>query len=398
MDWIEKITGVIASLLSSQTPERCLSGSPMGSGHHRSTSESSSLESSDFDHGAVEEYPPERLASAHIDRSLRSSQHQRSVLKSEKPIDILQKVCGNNKCADCGAPEPDWASLNLGVLVCIECSGVHRNLGVHISKVRSLTLDVKVWEPAVINLFQSLGNTFSNSVWEELLQSKGVFQVDLGSTGPNKQQIVYFSKPSAIDSISTKEKFIHAKYAEKIFMRKSKENRSVAQQMWDAVRANDKKAAYRLIVNSDADVNTKYGQGTCNTTLTLARLALYQEQTSFDQYSGFLEPSSSSTSTGEDSVSEGLHGCSLLHLACETADIGMIELLLQYGADINASDSRGHTPLHSCIVRGKTTFAKLLLTRGADTRAINEQGKTPFQLAMETNYDDSEILALLSNG
>lgn len=107
----------------------------MGSGHHRSTSESSSLESSDFDHGAVEEYPPERLASAHIDRSLRSSQHQRSVLKSEKPIDILQKVCGNNKCADCGAPEPDWASLNLGVLVCIECSGVHRNLGVHISKV-----------------------------------------------------------------------------------------------------------------------------------------------------------------------------------------------------------------------------------------------------------------------
>ncbi|KAL2547252.1 ADP-ribosylation factor GTPase-activating protein AGD3 [Forsythia ovata] len=402
MDWIEKITGVIASLLSSQAPERCLPGSPMGSGHHRSTSESSSMESTDFDHGAVEEYIPERLASAHIDRSLRSSQHQRSVLKSEKPIDILQKVCGNNKCADCGAPEPDWASLNLGVLVCIECSGVHRNLGVHISKVRSLTLDVKVWEPAVINLFQSLGNTFSNSVWEELLQSKGVFQVDLGPTGlyrPNKQQIVYFSKPSPTDSISTKEKFIHAKYAEKIFIRKSKENRSVAQQMWDAVRANDKKAVYRLIVNSDADVNTKYGQGTCSTSLTLAKLTLYQERTTFDQYSGCLEPSSSSTSmasTGEDGVTEGLHGCSLLHLACETADIGMIELLLQYGAYINASDSRGHTPLHYCIIRGKTTFARLLLTRGADPRAINEQGKTPFELAMESNFDDSEVLALLS--
>jgi Arf-GAP/coiled-coil/ANK repeat/PH domain-containing protein len=65
---------------------------------------------------------------------LRSSQQQRA--SAEKPIDVLQRVCGNDKCADCGAPEPDWASLNLGVLVCIECSGVHRNLGVHISKVK----------------------------------------------------------------------------------------------------------------------------------------------------------------------------------------------------------------------------------------------------------------------
>jgi Arf-GAP with coiled-coil, ANK repeat and PH domain-containing protein len=61
-----------------------------------------------------------------------------STLKHEKPIDVLRKVCGNDICADCGSPEPDWASLNLGVLLCIECSGVHRNLGVHISKVRSL--------------------------------------------------------------------------------------------------------------------------------------------------------------------------------------------------------------------------------------------------------------------
>lgn len=48
---------------------------------------------------------------------------------------ILRSIPGNDACAECGAPDPDWASLNLGILVCIECSGVHRNLGVHISKV-----------------------------------------------------------------------------------------------------------------------------------------------------------------------------------------------------------------------------------------------------------------------
>jgi Arf-GAP/coiled-coil/ANK repeat/PH domain-containing protein len=42
----------------------------------------------------------------------------------------------NAVCADCGNVDPDWASLNLGVVVCIECSGVHRSLGVHVSKVR----------------------------------------------------------------------------------------------------------------------------------------------------------------------------------------------------------------------------------------------------------------------
>ncbi|AQK40489.1 ADP-ribosylation factor GTPase-activating protein AGD3, partial [Zea mays] len=100
---------------------------------------------------------------------VRGTHHHRTSMKPEKPIDLLRKVDGNNMCANCGASEPDWASLNPGALLCIECSGVHRNLGVHISKVRSLTLDVRVWEPSVINLFQSLSNMFVNSIWEETL-------------------------------------------------------------------------------------------------------------------------------------------------------------------------------------------------------------------------------------
>lgn len=407
MDWIEKITGVIASLLSSQIPERLLPASPMGSGHLRSTSESSSFESSDFDHCAVEESVADRcFVSSHLERASRNLNQQRSCNKSEKPIEVLRRVIGNDKCADCGAPEPDWASLNLGVLVCIECSGVHRNLGVHISKVRSLTLDVKVWEPSVITLFQSLGNTFANSVWEELLQSRSAFQVDLvptGSSKSDKPQTVFITKPGQCDSLAVKEKFIQAKYAEKIFVRKPKDNQYrllVAQQIWEAVRANDKKAVYRYIVNSDVDVNVVYEQA-CNNSLTLAKVMLLQEQANNDNspnLAGNTLDWSSNCSMNLVGSKEGqpmlnLEGCTLLHIACETADIGMVELLLQYGANINATDMRGRTPLHRCILKGRSIIARLLLSRGGDPRAVDEDGRTPIELAAESNADDRVVHA-----
>lgn len=54
---------------------------------------------------------------------------------------------------------------------------------------------------------------------------------------------------------------------------------------------------------------------------------------------------------------------SVLHMACLNSDVGMVELLLQHGADINACDSRGRTPLHYCIIRGNTKAAKALIIR-----------------------------------
>jgi hypothetical protein len=109
--------------------------SPRSCGHDRSASESSSYSSSaELETSTSEDLTLEKnTGNGHHD--VRSTHHHRTNIKPEKPIDLLRRVDGNTICADCGASEPDWASLNLGALLCIECSGVHRNLGVHISKV-----------------------------------------------------------------------------------------------------------------------------------------------------------------------------------------------------------------------------------------------------------------------
>ncbi|KAH3745209.1 centaurin beta [Pelomyxa schiedti] len=73
----------------------------------------------------------------------------------------------NRLCADCRAADPEWVSINLGVLICINCSGAHRQLGSHISKVRSLVLDVL--DPELYLMFSALGNDAANSIWEGAL-------------------------------------------------------------------------------------------------------------------------------------------------------------------------------------------------------------------------------------
>ena len=65
----------------------------------------------------------------------------------------------------------------------------------------------------------------------------------------------------------------------------------------------------------------------------------------------------------KDSQDQSSSSSSVLHQACLTANSSMVELLLQYGADINAPDSRGQTPLHYCITNGKNAAAKMLVVR-----------------------------------
>ncbi|XP_045494404.1 centaurin-gamma-1A isoform X3 [Colias croceus] len=108
----------------------------------------------------------------------------------------IRRVKGNDKCCDCGAPDPDWASLNLGVLICIECSGIHRNLGSHISRVRSLDLDE--WPLGHVSVMVSMGNALANSIWEADLRGH--------------------IKPIAASSREDKERWIRMKYERRSFL------------------------------------------------------------------------------------------------------------------------------------------------------------------------------------
>lgn len=123
--------------------------------------------------------------------------------KSKKQMNIdyaglqgIRTTRGNTICADCGVPSPDWASINLGAVICIECSGVHRNLGTHISRVRSLDLDD--WPAEVTKVMTAVGNAIANSVWEANTKGR--------------------PKPTSSSNREEKEKWVRAKYEYKEFL------------------------------------------------------------------------------------------------------------------------------------------------------------------------------------
>lgn len=87
--------------------------------------------------------------------------------QNKKRVQALLNLPENQICADCGAKDPRWASSKLGIFLCINCSGRHRNLGTHISFVRSCTLDS--WTEEQATIMESIGNYQANLYWEARL-------------------------------------------------------------------------------------------------------------------------------------------------------------------------------------------------------------------------------------
>ena len=124
----------------------------------------------------------------------------------ENPSKLLQVVRdadkGNHWCADCNSgTKTEWVSINLGIVLCIECSGIHRSLGTHISKIRSLTLDITSFTTDIVEVLLQVGNRVSNMVWEARL---------------DKVQAV--PKPSPQASRDQRLKFITTKYVNKAYV------------------------------------------------------------------------------------------------------------------------------------------------------------------------------------
>lgn len=106
---------------------------------------------------------------------------QQSIAETLSDYEVAEKIWfneSNRSCADCKAPDPDWASINLCVVICKKCAGQHRSLGPKDSKVRSLKMDASIWSNELIELFIVIGNKRANDFWAGNLQKDEELQVD----------------------------------------------------------------------------------------------------------------------------------------------------------------------------------------------------------------------------
>lgn len=154
--------------------------------------------------GHAQAHPPTLVPGRRITVGARpSTARSPSNTYDEQPDKLLQTLRDNDQgncwCADCGSgSKVEWVSINLAIILCIECSGIHRSLGTHISKVRSLTLDITSFTPDIVELLLLVGNRVANMVWEGKLEPG----LKPGSQATREQRL----------------RFITAKYVDRAFV------------------------------------------------------------------------------------------------------------------------------------------------------------------------------------
>ncbi|XP_076746951.1 ARF GTPase-activating protein GIT2a isoform X4 [Maylandia zebra] len=220
---------------------------------------------------------------------------------------MSKRLRNTEVCADCCVPEPRWASVNRGVLICDECCSVHRSLGRHSSQVRHLTHTP--WPPTQLQMVQTLYNNGANSIWEHSLLDPA--SVTSGKRKANPQDKLH----------PNKSEFIRAKYQMLVFVHRI------------PCREDDSSTAKDLSKQLHSSVRTGNLE-TCLRLLTLGAQA------------NFFHPEKGSTP---------------LHVAAKAGQVSQVELLTVYGADPGAPDSRGKTPIDCAREAGHNDLADRLV-------------------------------------
>ncbi|XP_036443308.1 arf-GAP with coiled-coil, ANK repeat and PH domain-containing protein 2-like isoform X1 [Colossoma macropomum] len=348
------------------------------------------------------------------------SESREKSLKGESALQRVMAIPGNSTCCDCGQPDPKWASINLGITLCIQCSGIHRSLGVHFSKVRSLTLDT--WEPELLKLMCELGNGVINQIYEAR-------RVELGA-----------KKPQPGDPRQEVESYIKAKYVDRRFVRRPSDEElrlKVVSLSKQEKRLSDCSEPPRAPPStpkarpeSGASVKSA-DSGIPNSTEGSREILATSPSTNSLNDAEVAEPQSPPCSSKElvvfcepkeyspglqlywaaftrslPNMAEALaHGAEVnwinteeekrtpLIMAVHGGSLVTCEFLLQNSANVNQQDSQGRGPLHHATILGHTGQVCLFLKRGANQNVSDIEDKTPLSIAVEAA--NADIVTLL---
>ncbi|XP_019713851.1 arf-GAP with coiled-coil, ANK repeat and PH domain-containing protein 1 [Hippocampus comes] len=315
--------------------------------------------------------------------------------EGSEALERVRAVAGNRQCCDCGAPAPDWASINLGITLCIVCSGIHRSLGVHFSKVRSLTLDS--WEPELIKLMCELGNGVINGIYEARIDE------------------ITFKKPLASSPRGDKEAWIRSKYVEKKFIQKlpetghstlpkrpgAKRNRAATQDRTaqrPPLKPKPSRSTLPRSASSSMEVQKNdtgsRADGNDEEEEDLSALhpgALLYRSAALQNFPVMADALAHGANVNWVNVAE--EACTPLIQAVSMNALAACEFLLQNGADVNQADRNGRAPLHHATILGHTGLVCLFLKRGADYNARDKNQKDPITIAVDNA--NADIVTLL---